>query len=88
MRFEGKTALVTGGSRGIGRACVAQLASEGAAVAFLYRSNQAAAESLVAELAAAPGPRPGHPGRRCRLPAGALNRSTSWSSSGSISTSS
>ena len=68
MRFEGKTALVTGGSRGIGRACVAQLASEGAAVAFLYRRNEAAAESLVAELAAAPGTRPGHPGRRRRLP--------------------
>jgi 3-oxoacyl-[acyl-carrier protein] reductase len=55
MRFEGKTALVTGGSRGIGRACVAQLAAEGATVAFLYHSNQAAAEGLVAELAAGPG---------------------------------
>jgi 3-oxoacyl-[acyl-carrier protein] reductase len=49
-RFEGKTALVTGGSRGIGRACVARLAAEGATVAFLYRSNQAAAESLLGEL--------------------------------------
>ena len=55
MRFEGKTALVTGGSRGIGRACVAQLVSEGATVAFLYHSNQAAAESLIAELAAPAG---------------------------------
>jgi 3-oxoacyl-[acyl-carrier protein] reductase len=52
-RFEGKTALVTGGGRGIGRACVAQLAAEGASVAFLYRADQAAADSLVAELAAA-----------------------------------
>ena len=51
MRFEGKTALVTGGSRGIGRACVARLAAEGATVAFLYHANQAAAESLIAELA-------------------------------------
>jgi 3-oxoacyl-[acyl-carrier protein] reductase len=53
MRFEGKTALVTGGSRGIGRACVAQLVCEGATVAFLYQKNQAAAEALVAELNAA-----------------------------------
>ena len=44
MRFEGKTAMVTGGSRGIGRACVAQLAREGATVALVYQSNQAAAE--------------------------------------------
>jgi 3-oxoacyl-[acyl-carrier protein] reductase len=55
MRFEGKTALVTGGSRGIGRACVARLAAEGATVALLYQSNQAAAENLLAELANAPG---------------------------------
>ena len=53
MRFEGKTALVTGGSRGIGRACVAQLAAEGATVAFVYNSNQAAAEGLVSELCGA-----------------------------------
>jgi len=55
MRFEGKTAIVTGGSRGIGRACVVRLVSEGAQVAFLYQSNQEAAESLVAELQSAPG---------------------------------
>jgi 3-oxoacyl-[acyl-carrier protein] reductase len=51
MRLQGKIALVTGGSRGIGRACVVQLASEGADVLFLYHSNSEAAESLVAELA-------------------------------------
>ncbi len=50
MRFEGKTAIVTGGSRGIGRECVTQLAREGAKVAMIYRSNREAAESLVAEL--------------------------------------
>jgi len=55
MRFEGKTALVTGGSRGIGRACVARLVGEGAWVAFVYQSNQAAAESLLAELQSTPG---------------------------------
>ncbi len=55
MRFEGKTALVTGGSRGIGRACVARMASEGAKVTFVYQSNRDAAESLVAELSDAPG---------------------------------
>ena len=55
MRFEGKTAIVTGGSRGIGRACVARLAAEGAKVALIYHSNQQAAEALLAELKAAPG---------------------------------
>jgi 3-oxoacyl-[acyl-carrier protein] reductase len=55
MRFEGKTAIVTGGSRGIGRACVVRLATEGAKVVFLYRGNQAAADSLVAELKSSPG---------------------------------
>jgi len=55
MRFEGKTAIVTGGSRGIGRACVARLAAEGAKVALLYHSNQSAAEALLAELKSAAG---------------------------------
>ncbi len=55
MRFEGKTAIVTGGSRGIGRACVARLAAEGAKVALVYHSNQQAAEALLAELKSAAG---------------------------------
>lgn len=55
MRFEGKTAIVTGGSRGIGRACVARLAAEGAKVALIYHSNQQAVDSLIAELKDAPG---------------------------------
>ena len=49
-RFEDKVALVTGGSRGIGRAVVEGLAKEGAKVGFVYHSNQAAAEEVVAGL--------------------------------------
>lgn len=52
MRLEGKIALVTGGSRGIGRACVVELAAEGAEVLFLYNNNREVAEALAAELQA------------------------------------
>lgn len=55
MRLEGKIALVTGGSRGIGRECVVRLVAEGATVYFLYNSNQQAAEELVAEIGAPEG---------------------------------
>ncbi len=47
-----KTALVTGGTRGIGRAIVRALADAGARVAFTYRSSTEAAEALVDELEA------------------------------------
>ena len=50
MRLAGKTALVTGGSRGIGKAIVWALAREGAKVAFVYRSNKEAADQLVSDL--------------------------------------
>jgi len=50
--LEGKTALVTGGSRGIGRAIVQGLSRAGARVAFVYQANSKAADDLVAELAA------------------------------------
>lgn len=52
MNLTGRTALVTGGSRGIGKAIVQKLAAEGAKVAFVYQSNAQAAEQLVAELTA------------------------------------
>ena len=48
MTVNGKTALVTGGSRGIGRAIVERLAADGARVVFTYRSSKAAADELVA----------------------------------------
>ncbi len=50
--LEGKTALVTGASRGIGRAIAAELAAGGATVVIGYRSGQEEAESLAAELGA------------------------------------
>ncbi len=48
--LEGKVALVTGASRGIGRAIALRLAEQGAKVVFTYRSSQGAAEKLGEEL--------------------------------------
>jgi 3-oxoacyl-[acyl-carrier protein] reductase len=48
--LTGKTALVTGGSRGIGRACCELMARAGAAVAVNYRLEQPAAEALVTRI--------------------------------------
>lgn len=55
MLLEGKVALVTGGSRGIGRAIALKLAGEGAAVAINYAGNAKAAEEVKASIEAAGG---------------------------------
>jgi 3-oxoacyl-[acyl-carrier protein] reductase len=48
--LEGKTALVTGASKGIGRAIAAELARAGASVVVGYRSGRDEAEALASEL--------------------------------------
>ncbi len=48
MELDGKSALVTGGSRGIGRAICETLAARGAAVAVNYRSGREQADEVVA----------------------------------------
>ena len=50
--MSGKTAVVTGGSRGIGRAICLELARRGANVVFSYAGNTAAADKTLAELKA------------------------------------
>ena len=53
--LEGKTAFVTGGSRGVGAGIVSRLAEEGAQVAFTYANSEDHAKAVVAAAAAAGG---------------------------------
>lgn len=47
MNFENKVVFITGGSRGIGAACVKLFADTGAEIAFSYNTNKKAAEELI-----------------------------------------
>ncbi|MBT0957562.1 3-oxoacyl-ACP reductase FabG [Alphaproteobacteria bacterium KMM 3653] len=55
MKLQGKTAIVTGGGRDIGRACAVMLAREGANVAVNYFASSKGADETVAEIKAAGG---------------------------------
>ena len=55
MLLEGKVAIVTGASRGIGKAIAEQFIAQGAKVAFTYRSSAEAAAALEQELSAGGG---------------------------------
>ena len=55
LDLSGKSALVTGGSRGIGRAIALELASMGAMVALNYVAHEAEAQEVAGEIVKAGG---------------------------------
>ncbi len=55
LNLKGRTAIVTGGGRDIGRACALRLAASGAAVAINYHNSAEGADSAVTEITAAGG---------------------------------
>lgn len=55
MRLKGKVAIVTGGSQGIGEAIAVRYGAEGARVAVIYHTNDAAAHAVVKRIATAGG---------------------------------
>ena len=50
MSLSGKVILITGGSSGIGKACVERVAQDGASVVVNYNSNAASANEIVASI--------------------------------------
>ena len=50
--FKGKTLVINGGTRGIGRAIVEEFAAKGVNIAFTYNSNEELAKTQAAELEA------------------------------------
>ena len=60
MPLKGKTMVVTGGSRGVGRAVVMELAKRHANVVFTFRKDEESAERLIKAAVAMGGSATGH----------------------------